>query len=54
LALFRADLDADELAFFKGNLGDLSPTFLRQLTRDIIAERKRRGEAEESAKVQGA
>jgi hypothetical protein len=31
LALFRPDFDAEELAFFKANLGDLSPTFLRQL-----------------------
>jgi hypothetical protein len=43
LALFRADLVADELAFFKTSLGGLSPTFLRQLKRDIIAQTKRRG-----------
>jgi hypothetical protein len=42
LALFRADFDVDELVFFKASLGELSPTFLRQLKRDIIAEKKRR------------
>jgi hypothetical protein len=50
LALFRADLDTDELVFFKVKLGDLSPTSLQQLKRDIIAEKKiRRG-----AKAQGS
>jgi hypothetical protein len=28
--------------FFKANVGDLSPTFLRQLKLDIIAEKKNR------------
>jgi hypothetical protein len=53
LALFRADFDAEEMALSKANLGDLSPTFLRQLKRDIIAEKKRRRGAEASAKTQG-
>jgi hypothetical protein len=43
-----------ELAFFKANLADLFPTFLRQLKRDIIAEKKRRRRAEASAKAQGS
>jgi hypothetical protein len=47
-------ISADELAFFKANLGDLSPTFLQQLKRDIIAEKKRRRGAEASAKAQGS
>jgi hypothetical protein len=47
-------MSADELAFFKANLGDLSPTFLRQLKWDVIAEKKRRRGAEASAKAQGS
>jgi hypothetical protein len=45
-------ISADELAFFKANLGDMSPTFLRQLKLDIIADKKRRRGAEASAKAQ--
>jgi hypothetical protein len=47
-------ISADELAFFKAYVGDLSPTLLRQLKRDIIAEKKRRRGAEVSAKAQGS
>jgi hypothetical protein len=47
-------MSADELAFFKANLGDLSPSFLRQLKRDILAEKKRRRGAEATAKAQGS
>jgi hypothetical protein len=45
-------ISADELDFFKVNVGDLSPTLLRQLKRDIIAEKKRSIGAEASAKAQ--
>jgi hypothetical protein len=48
VGFLRSDLDAEELVYFKANLGDLSPTFLRQVKRDIIAEKKIRG-AEASA-----
>jgi hypothetical protein len=44
-------MSADELAFFKANLRDMSPSFLRQLKRDIIAEKKRGRGAEASAKA---
>jgi hypothetical protein len=47
-------MSADVLAFFKANLGDLSPSFLRQLKRDILAEKKRRRGAEASAKAQSS
>jgi hypothetical protein len=47
-------LDVDELAFFKANLGDLSPNLLRQLKWNIIADKKRRRGAEASAKAQGS
>jgi hypothetical protein len=46
-------MSADELAFFKANLEDLSQTFLRQLKRDVIAEKKRRRGAEASANGNG-
>jgi hypothetical protein len=42
----------EELAFLKALLGELSPVVLRQLKRDIVAEKKRR-EAEAAAKVKG-
>jgi hypothetical protein len=32
----------EELAFLKAHLGELSPADLRQLKRDIVAEKKRR------------
>jgi hypothetical protein len=50
----RIVISDDELAFFKANLEDLSPTFLRKLKWDIIAEKKRRRGAEASAKTQGS
>jgi hypothetical protein len=34
--------DEEELAFLKARLGELSPAVLRQLKRDIVAEKKRR------------
>jgi hypothetical protein len=39
LALFRADLVEDVMALFRASLVDLSPTFLRQMTRDIAEKR---------------
>jgi hypothetical protein len=42
----------EELAFLKAHLGELSPAYLRQLKRDIIAEKKRR-ETETAAKAKG-
>jgi hypothetical protein len=47
-------MTAEELAFLKANLGDMSPAFLRQLKRDVIAEKKRRRGADASAKAQGS
>jgi hypothetical protein len=43
----------EELAFLKAHLGELSPAFLRQLKRDIVAEKKRR-EAAAAAKAKGS
>jgi hypothetical protein len=43
----------EELAFLKAHLGELSPGVLRQLKRDIVAEKKRR-EAEAAAKAKGS
>jgi hypothetical protein len=43
----------EELAFIKAHLGELSPAFLQQLKRDIVAEKKRR-EAEAAAKAKGS
>jgi hypothetical protein len=43
----------EELAFLKAHLGELSPAVLRQLKRDILAEKERR-EAEASAKAKGS
>jgi hypothetical protein len=43
----------EELAFLKAHLGELSQDVLRQLKRDIIAEKKRK-EAETAAKAKGS
>jgi hypothetical protein len=43
----------EELAFLKAHLGELSLAVLRQLKRDIVAEKKRR-EAEAAAKAKGS
>jgi hypothetical protein len=43
----------EELAFLKAHLGELSPAVLRQLKRNIVAEKKRR-EAEAAAKAKGS
>jgi hypothetical protein len=43
----------EELDFLKAHLGERSSAFLRQLKRDIVAEKKRR-EAEAAAKAKGS
>jgi hypothetical protein len=42
----------EELAFLKAHLAELSPAVLRQLKRNIVAEKKRRS-AEAAAKAKG-
>jgi hypothetical protein len=43
----------EELAFLKAHLGEMSPAFVRQLKRDIVAEKKRR-DAEAATKAKGS
>jgi hypothetical protein len=43
----------EELAFRKAHLDELSPAVLRQLKRDIVAEKKRR-EDKAAAKAKGS
>jgi hypothetical protein len=41
------------MAFLKAHLGELSPALLRQLKRDIVADKKKR-EAQAAAKSKGS